>query len=38
MNKVRNVVKVVGALGGLAAVWFAGAAPIWQGFGHRLHP
>lgn len=37
MQKARKLATVLGALGSLAAVWFAGAAPIWQGFGIKIH-
>jgi hypothetical protein len=37
MRSTRSVVALAGTFGSLAAAWFAGAAPIWQGFGFHLH-
>lgn len=35
MRATRRFTKLVATLGGLAGCWFAGAAPVWQGF--HLH-
>jgi hypothetical protein len=32
MSATRKFLATTATLGGLAAAWFAGAAPIWQGF------
>ncbi len=36
MGTTRGVIALAATFGALAAAWFAGAAPVWQGF--ALHP
>jgi hypothetical protein len=36
MRATRGAIAAATAIGVLAAAWFAGAAPIWQGF--NIHP